>query len=78
MDLKVTSTEELVTKEKESLAKGASKGTIGGFMSKEGSDGKSIYGIWGEKDIASFDFSEAAGAFAFSMAGAIAAAALAF
>ncbi len=79
LDLKVTSTEELVKTEKESLAKGASKGTIGGFYKKRGATegADNIKGIWGEKDIASFDFSEA-GAFAFSMAGAIAAAALAF
>ncbi len=79
--VKLTSTlavaEANVTKGKEELAKGAAKGVIGGFYKKRG-EAKDVAGIWGEKEITSFDISDADSALAFSMAGAITAAALAF
>ncbi len=67
---------------KETLAKGGVKGVIGGFyMKRDAADEtKAILGIHGQKEISSFDFSDrdVDGALAFTMAGAIAAAALAF
>ncbi len=73
-------TEEGVKQAKEFLAKGEEKGVIGGFYKKRAATkgDPDVKGIYGEKTIDSFEFTDEAGAFAFSMAGAIAAAALAF
>lgn len=64
---------------KEELAKHLTKGTIGGFYKKRAAkEGDAdIKGIWGEKSVG-FVFGDSDAALAFSMAGAIAAAALAF
>ncbi len=69
----------MVAKGKEGIDKQLTKGTIGGFYKKRAAKAgdKDIKGIWGEKSV-DFEFSDESGAFAFSMAGAIAAAALAF
>ncbi len=72
-------TEAGVKTAKEELAKDLTKGTIGGFYKKRAAkEGDAdIKGIWGEKSV-SFVWGESDAALAFSMAGAIAAAALAF
>ena len=72
--------EEAVTAAKEAMSKWDLKGTIGGFYRKRGEGENSppdVKGIYGQKET-SFSFTDVDGALAFSMAGALAAAALAF
>ena len=79
LTLQMATTEAGVKAAKEELANDTSKGTIGGFYKKRAAKtgDADIKGIWGEKSV-SFVFGESDAALAFSMAGAIAAAALAF
>lgn len=79
LTLQMATTEAGVKAAKEELANDTSKGTIGGFYKKRAAKtgDADIKGIWGEKSV-SFVFGESDAALAFSMAGALAAAALAF
>ncbi len=79
LTLQIATTEAGVKTTKEELAKDDTKGTIGGFYKKRAAKkgDADIKGIWGEKSV-SFVWGESDAALAFSMAGAIAAAALAF
>jgi len=80
LTLQMAITEAGVKAAKEELANDdQTKGTIGGFYKKRAAKtgDADIKGIWGEKSV-SFVFGDSDAALAFSMAGAIAAAALAF